>query len=134
MSTPRMLCGDRPTGRLHLGHFVGSLANRVRLHRSYQSYFIIADLHMLTTRNSPGDIAAIGANARDMVLDSLAAGLDPAHSVFYLQSAIPEIAEVSLLLQSLITTVADMRRAMGLTAVFSQLRDKARRTSGADGI
>jgi tryptophanyl-tRNA synthetase len=59
-----------------------------------------------------------------MVLDSLAAGLDPAHSVFYLQSAIPEVAE----------TVAGMRRAMGLTAVFSQLRDEARRTSGADGI
>jgi tryptophanyl-tRNA synthetase len=121
MSTPRMLSGDRPTGRLHLGHFAGSLANRVRLHRSYQSYFIIADLHMLTTKNSPGDIAAIGANARDMVLDSLAAGLDPAHSVFYLQSAIPEVAEVSLLLQSLITvprlervpSLKEMARAAG---------------------
>jgi tryptophanyl-tRNA synthetase len=60
---------------------------------------------MLTTKNSPGDIAAIGVNARDMVLDSLAAGLDPAHSVFYLQSAIPEVAEISLLLQSLITSM-----------------------------
>jgi tryptophanyl-tRNA synthetase len=99
----RMLSGDRPTGRLHLGHYAGSLANRVRLHRSYQSFFIIADLHMLTTKNTREDIAAIGRNARDMVLDSLAAGLDPHHSVFYLQSAIPEVAEVSLLLQSLIT-------------------------------
>ena len=59
-----------------------------------------------------------------MVLDSLAAGLDPAHSVFDLQSAIPEVAE----------TVAGMRRARGLAAVYSQLRDEARRTSGADGI
>jgi tryptophanyl-tRNA synthetase len=100
---PRMLSGDRPTGPLHLGHYVGSLANRVRLHRSCQSFLIIADLHMLATRNTRRDIAAIGRNAREMVLDSLAAGLDPERSVFYLQSAIPEIAEVSLLIQSLIT-------------------------------
>jgi tryptophanyl-tRNA synthetase len=98
-----MLTGDRPTGRLHLGHYAGSLANRIRLHRRYESYFIVADLHMLTTKNSPGDIAAIGQNAADMVLDSVAAGLDPAYSVFYLQSAVPEVAELSLLLSSLVT-------------------------------
>jgi tryptophanyl-tRNA synthetase len=101
--TPRMLTGDRPTGRLHLGHYAGSLANRIRLHREYESFFIIADLHMLTTKNSRGDIAQIGQHAADMVLDSLAAGLDPAHSVFYLQSGVPEIAELSLLLSSLVT-------------------------------
>jgi tryptophanyl-tRNA synthetase len=100
---PRMLTGDRPTGRLHLGHYAGSLANRIRLHRRYQSFFIIADLHMLTTKSSPADIAGIGRHAADMVLDSLAAGLDPAHSVFYLQSAVPEVAELSLLLSSLVT-------------------------------
>jgi len=100
---PRMLTGDRPTGRLHLGHYAGSLANRIRLHRRYESFFIIADLHMLTTKNSPGDIAGIGPHAAGMVLDSLAAGLDPAHSVFYLQSAVPEVAELSLLLSSLVT-------------------------------
>jgi len=100
---PRMLTGDRPTGRLHLGHYAGSLANRIRLHRRYESFFIIADLHMLTTKNSPEDIAQIGRHAADMVLDSLAAGLDPAHSVFYLQSGVPEVAELSLLLSSLVT-------------------------------
>jgi tryptophanyl-tRNA synthetase len=103
MTEPRMLSGDRPTGRLHLGHYVGSLANRIRLHRSYQSYFIIADLDMLTTKNTREDIAATAGLARDMVLDSLAAGLEPEHSVFYLQSAIPEVAEISVLIQSLIT-------------------------------
>jgi tryptophanyl-tRNA synthetase len=102
-SAPRMLTGDRPTGRLHLGHYVGSLANRVRLQRRYESFFIVADLHMLTTKNSPADIAAVSRNATDMVLDSLAVGLDPAHSVFFLQSAVPEIAQVSLLLASLVT-------------------------------
>ena len=68
-----------------------------------RAYFIIADLHMLTTKNSPADIAEVGRHAADMVLDSLAAGLDPAHSVFYLQSAVPEVAELSLLLSSLVT-------------------------------
>jgi tryptophanyl-tRNA synthetase len=100
---PRMLTGDRPTGRLHLGHYVGSLANRVRLHKRYESFFIVADLHMLTTRNSAEDIAAVRRNTTDMVLDSLAAGLDPAHAVFFLQSAVPEVAEISLLLSSLIS-------------------------------
>ena len=100
---PRMLTGDRPTGRLHLGHYAGSLANRIRLHRRYQSFFIVADLHMLTTKNSRADIAGIGPRAADMVLDSLAAGLDPAHSVFYLQSGVPEVAELSLLLSSLVS-------------------------------
>jgi tryptophanyl-tRNA synthetase len=100
---PRMLTGDRPTGRLHLGHYAGSLANRIRLQRRFESFFIIADLHMLTTKNSRQDIAAVYGNATGMVLDSLALGLDPARSVFFLQSAVPEVAEVSLLLSSLVT-------------------------------
>jgi len=120
---PRMLSGDRPTGRLHLGHYVGSLANRIRLHRRYQSFFIIADLHMLTTKNSPADIAEAGRHAADMVLDSLAAGLDPAHSVFYLQSAIPEVAELSLLLSSLVT----VPRLQRIPSLKEMSRDAAQR-------
>jgi tryptophanyl-tRNA synthetase len=100
---PRMLTGDRPTGRLHLGHYVGSMANRVRLQQRYESFIIAADLHMLTTKNSPDDIAAVYRNTTEMVLDSLAVGLDPARSVFFLQSAVPEVAEISLLLSSLVT-------------------------------
>lgn len=100
---PRMLTGDRPTGKLHLGHIVGSITNRVRLQSAYESYFIIADLHMLTTRNTREDIEASAQNARDMVLDQLAAGIDPENSTFYLQSAIPEVAELGLLFQSLVT-------------------------------
>jgi tryptophanyl-tRNA synthetase len=98
-----MLTGDRPTGKLHLGHFVGSVANRVRLHSAYHSYFIIADLHMLTTRNTREDIEKTAQNARDMVLDQLAAGIDPENSTFYLQSAIPEVTELAVLFQSLVT-------------------------------
>lgn len=98
-----MLTGDRPTGKLHLGHYVGSIANRVRLHRQHDSFFIIADLHMLTTRNTREDIAQVSQNARDMVLDTLAAGIDPHRAVFYLQSAIPEVGDLNTLFQNLVT-------------------------------
>lgn len=99
----RMLTGDRPTGKLHVGHYVGSIKNRVKLHRQYESYFIIADLHMLTTKNTREDIAKVSQNARDMVLDELAAGLEPELSTFYLQSAIPEVCELNTLFQNLVT-------------------------------
>lgn len=103
MTRPRMLTGDRPTGKLHLGHYVGSIANRVKLHRTYQSFFIIADLHMLTTRNTRDDIARVTQNARDMVLDCLAAGIEPDAATFYLQSAIPEVGDLNTLFQNLVT-------------------------------
>lgn len=103
MSAARMLTGDRPTGRLHLGHYVGSIANRVKLHQRYESFFIIADLHMLTTKNTRGDIEQVARNAREMVTDILAAGVDPARATFYLQSAIPEVGDLNTLFQNLIT-------------------------------
>lgn len=100
---PRLLTGDRPTGRLHLGHYVGSIENRVRLQTAYESFFIIADLHMLTTRPEKAEIAEIGGRAREMVLDALAAGIDPQTATFYLQSGVPEIGLLQTLLQSLVT-------------------------------
>lgn len=99
----RMLTGDRPTGKLHLGHYVGSIQNRVHLQHEYETFLIIADLHMLTTRNTRADIDQVSQNARDMVLDSLAAGIDPERATFYLQSAIPEVSELNTLLQNLVT-------------------------------
>jgi tryptophanyl-tRNA synthetase len=99
----RMLTGDRPTGKLHLGHYIGTLKNRVRYQHDYESYFIVADLHMLTTKNSPEHIAEVDKNARQMVLDSIAAGIDPQSVTFYLQSAVHEIHEISTLLQNLVT-------------------------------
>ena len=85
----RLLTGDRPTGKLHLGHLVGSIRNRVRLQEQYDSFFLIADLHMLTTKNSPDDIAQVDKNAHDMILDQIAAGIDPEKVTFYMQSGIP---------------------------------------------
>jgi tryptophanyl-tRNA synthetase len=98
-----LLTGDRPTGKLHLGHLVGSINNRVRLQHEYKTYILIAAMHTLTTKNSPEDIAKIDQNARLMVLDQIAAGLDPDIVTFYLQSAIPEIAEMYAIFQSLVT-------------------------------
>jgi len=103
MEKKRLLTGDRPTGKLHLGHYVGSIANRVRLQEEYDSYFLIADLHMLTTKNHPDDIAAIRTNAVEMVIDYLACGIDPSKTTIYLQSAIHAVYEMNLILEMLVT-------------------------------
>ncbi len=99
----RILTGDRPTGTLHLGHYVGSLRHRLSMQHEYECFFLVADLHMLTTRPDPKSIAEIATNARSIVMDSLSAGMDPEAVTFYLQSAISEICEIELLLSSLVT-------------------------------
>lgn len=103
MERKRILTGDRPTGKLHLGHYLGSLQNRVRLQDSYDCYFIIADLHTLTTKPQKEHIAKIADNAREMVLDYLSCGIDPSQSVIYLQSAVPEIYEMNLLFEMMVS-------------------------------
>lgn len=97
----RILTGDRPTGALHLGHYVGTLANRVRLQQEYECYFIIADLHMLTTHYDR--IPNIAENVRGLVYDYLSVGIDPEKSTIYLQSLVPEVAELMLLFSMLVT-------------------------------
>lgn len=109
MSVKRILTGDRPTGRLHLGHLVGSLQNRVKLQDEFETILIVADLHMLTTRPTRADIEEITENARGLVLDYLAAGIDPEKTTIYLQSAVPEIYELNTLFQNL-TTVNRLAR------------------------
>ena len=115
----RILTGDRPTGRMHLGHYVGSLQNRVRLQEEYDCYFILADLHVLTTRPQKADIDAMRQNIHDIVLDYLAVGIDPAKSTIYLQSAVHAVYEMNLLFGMLVTlprvarlpSLKDMARA-----------------------
>jgi tryptophanyl-tRNA synthetase len=99
----RILTGDRPTGRLHLGHWVGSIANRVRLQDEYECFFIIADWHTLTTRPEKDAIAEVPGNIREMVLDYLACGIDPERSTIFVQSAIPETAELNLIFEMLVS-------------------------------
>ncbi len=98
----RILTGDRPTATsFHLGNYYGTLKNRVRLQEEYDSYFLIADYHMLTTRLS--DLQEIGRNIRELVIDYLAVGIDPARTTIYLQSLIPEVTELFLYFAMLVT-------------------------------
>jgi len=106
MNTPekkRILTGDRPTGRLHLGHYVGSLKNRIDLQDKYDCYFIIADLHTLTTKPQKEHILQLRENIHDMVLDFLACGIDPAKSTIYLQSATDAVYVMNLIFEMLIS-------------------------------
>jgi len=102
MEKRRILTGDRPTGKLHLGHYVGSLANRVRLQEEYECFFIIADLHTLTTRPEKERILEIRRNIHAIVLDYLAAGIDPEKSVVFVQSAIPGTYKLNLIFEMLV--------------------------------
>jgi tryptophanyl-tRNA synthetase len=118
----RILTGDRPTGKLHLGHYVGSLANRVRLQDEYECFFIIADLHTLTTKPEKENIEALRQNVYDVTLDYLAAGIDPQKSVIYLQSACHAVYEMNLIFEMLVTlprltrlpSIKDMARAANM--------------------
>jgi len=93
---PRVLSGMRPTGKLHLGNYMGALANWVKLQDQYECYFFIADWHALTTDYA--DTSQIVPNTKDVLLDYLAAGLNPEKSVLFLQSRVPQHAELTLLL------------------------------------
>ncbi|MCL4466339.1 MAG: tryptophan--tRNA ligase [Chloroflexi bacterium] len=119
MERPRILTGDRPTGRLHLGHYVGTLANRVRLQDTYQCFFIIADLHMLTTKYEY--LAEVGRDVRELVLDYLAVGIDPNKSTTYLQSQVPEVTELATIF-SMLVSVPRLQRVPTLKEVMRDLR------------
>ncbi|MFG0327101.1 MAG: tryptophan--tRNA ligase [Phycisphaerales bacterium JB037] len=90
---PRILTGDTPTGRLHLGHLVGSIENRLRLQSEYDCYFLLANMHAFTTRaEKPADIRA---DTIEIVKDWLACGIDPERATIVLQSEVPAIVEMS---------------------------------------
>lgn len=90
MADGRILSGMRPTGRLHLGNYFGALDNWVRLQSGYECFWMVADVHALTTLSGSAEVANIGNDTREMVLDWLAAGLDPDRSVIFVQSHVPE--------------------------------------------
>ncbi len=106
-SGPRVLSGMRPTGKLHLGNYMGALANWVKLQDDYECYFFIADWHALTSDYT--DTSQIVPNIIDVMLDYLAAGLDPARSVLFQQSKVLQHAELHLLL-SMITPLGWLER------------------------
>ncbi|MEP0814303.1 MAG: tryptophan--tRNA ligase [bacterium] len=102
----RILTGDRPTGKLHLGHYVGTLQNRVKLQYEYETYILIADVQALTTHyENPGMLAQ---SVRDVALDYLAVGIDPNAATICVQSLIPEIAELTVF-YGLVTNMNKLR-------------------------
>ena len=105
-SKKRILTGDRPTGNLHLGHYVGSLANRVKLQREYDSFIIIADVQALTTHWEKEE--NLTDNIYTITLDYLSAGIDPEISTIFIQSMIPELCELTMYF-SLFTSINVLR-------------------------
>ncbi len=97
----RILTGDRPSGKLHLGHYVGSLANRVKLQEEYDQYVLIADVQALTDNYEHPE--RVANSVRELVLDYVAAGIDPTKSTIVLQSQIPAIAELTVFYLNLVS-------------------------------
>jgi tryptophanyl-tRNA synthetase len=125
MAKKRILSGMRPTGPLHLGHYVGVLVNWVKLQHEHDCFFSVADWHALTTKWQ--DTASLRQDTTDTVLDWLSVGIDPDKATIFVQSAVPEIAELHLLL-SMITplpwlegnpTVKDQVRELHMEETFS---------------
>ena len=104
---PILVTGDRPTGRLHIGHLVGSLNNRIKFQDNYQCFFLIADLHMLTTHYDK--VEEVEQNTIQLVIDWLSVGMDPSRSTFYIQSQVPHITELHTIL-SMLCSVPRSRR------------------------
>lgn len=118
MSKPRLLTGDTPTGRLHLGHWVGSIENRLQMQNDYDCYFVIANVHAFTTRmDRPADIHE---SVMEITMDYLAAGIDPLQSTIFIQSEIPAIAELTCFFSMLIPYPRLMRNP----TIKDEIRDK----------
>jgi tryptophanyl-tRNA synthetase len=123
----RILSGMRPTGRLHLGNFEGALRNWVKLQDEFESYHFVADWHMLTTDYARVD--GLQQNILEMVTDWLAAGLDPEKAVFFVQSRLPEHAELHLLF-SMITPLGWLERVPTYKEQLENIRDRDLHTYG----
>ena len=126
-SKNRVLSGMRPTGRLHLGHYHGVLKNWVKLQYEYDCYFFVADWHALTTHYEEPQI--IGASVMDMVIDWLAAGVNPANAKIFVQSEVPEHAELHLLL-SMVTPLGWLERVPSYKDQQERLRERDLATYG----
>jgi tryptophanyl-tRNA synthetase len=114
----RILTGDRPTSdAFHLGNYVGTLANRVRLQDEYDTFILLADLHLLTTRTS--SLEEVGQNIRELVLDYLAVGIDHTKVTIYLQSLVPEVLELTWIFMSLVS----VPRAQRIPTLKEVVRD-----------
>ena len=122
MNKKRILTGDRPTGRLHIGHYFGSLKKRVELQNSgeYDQYILIADVQALTDNfNNPDKVRK---NVRELAIDYLSCGIDPTKTTIYVQSMIPETAELTVFYSNLVT-IARLERNPTVKTEIAQKRD-----------
>ncbi len=118
MDKKRILTGDRPTGRMHLGHYVGSLKNRVKLQDSYDQFVMIADVQALTDNFETPE--KVRNNVKEVLLDYLAVGIDPAKTTILIQSMIPEIAELTVFYMNLVT----LERVLRNPTVKDEIKQK----------
>lgn len=116
----RILTGDRPTGKLHIGHYFGSLQNRVKLQDEYETFILVADVQALTDNfNNP---AKVRENILETTMDNLAAGLDPEKCTFVVQSMVPEIAELTVFYSNLVT-VSRLQRNPTIKTEIAQKKE-----------
>lgn len=121
----RILTGDTPTGKLHIGHYVGTLENRVKLQHDYDTFIVLADLHALTTKKD--DPAFISDSTIHVAIDNLAAGLDPEKVSIFVESGVPELYELAAFMSMYVThatalrnpTIKDEIKMKGLGDVYS---------------
>ena len=122
MSKKRILTGDRPTGRLHIGHYFGSLKKRIELQENpeYEPFILIADVQALTDNfNNPEKVRK---NVREVAIDYLSAGIDPTKTTIYIQSMIPEVAELTVFYSNLVT-IARLQRNPTVKTEIAQKRE-----------
>lgn len=124
-----LITGDRPTGKLHLGHYFGSIQNRVKMQYDYDTYILIADVQALTDNfNNPDKVRK---SVKELTLDYLASGIDPKHSHIYIQSMIPEIAELTVYYSNLVTVARLYRNP---TTKFEAVQKENIFGNNAEGI
>jgi tryptophanyl-tRNA synthetase len=121
VTTPRVVSGMRPTGKLHLGHLMGALQNWTTLQEQYECFYFVADWHALTSHYA--DTSEVVPSALDNVADWIGAGLDPEKSTFFVQSMVPEHAELFLLLQ-MVTPIPWLERVPTYKEQIDQLTDR----------
>ncbi|HVN10030.1 MAG TPA: tryptophan--tRNA ligase, partial [Patescibacteria group bacterium] len=117
----------RPTGHLHIGHFFGALKNWIKMQDEYECFYCVVDWHALTTDYA--DTSQVAQNTLEVAIDWLAAGLDPAKSTFFVQSSVPEHAELHLLL-SMITPLGWLERVPTYKEQLENIKDKNLNTYG----
>ena len=123
----RVLSGMRPTGPLHIGHYFGALSNWLKMQEEYDCFYFVADWHALTTHYA--DSSQVATNTLEVATDWLAVGLDPAKATIFIQSSVPEHAELHLLL-SMITPLSWLERVPTYKEQIENLRDKDLGTYG----